>query len=92
MGGESFPRYATVVDVWRKVANLEVVKRTSALVSQTESTARDVCTATGSGKLMEPDAVGWALRPGHFGPRLPKCGKVFARHKARCVHGRVLVI
>ena len=44
----------------RKVTHIEVVKRASALVLQTGSTARDARMTMGGDGLVEPDAVGKA--------------------------------
>ena len=60
--GNPLPGSATEEKLRRKVTNLGVGKRASALVLQMESTARDACVAMGSDKLMEPDAVGRSLR------------------------------
>ena len=46
--GEPFAGYAMEVEVWRKVTNIDVGKRASALVLQTEPIATDVCMAMGS--------------------------------------------
>ena len=59
--GESFPGYAMDVELRCQVMNLEIGHRAFVSVSQMESAARDVCMATGSAKVMEPDAVGRAL-------------------------------
>ena len=46
------------VELWRKVTNLEVSKRASALVLQMESTSGDLCLALGNGKFLEPAGAG----------------------------------
>ena len=57
--GECFPGHAIEVELWCKVTNAEGCKRSSALVLQRESTARDVCMALSTGKLPGLDGGGY---------------------------------
>ena len=59
--GECFPGHAIEVELWCKVTNAEGCKRSSALVLQRESTARDVCMALSTGKLPGLDGGALAL-------------------------------
>ena len=58
--GGSFPGYNTGVALWRKVANLEVCKRTSAFFFLMELAARDARMAPGSTKPPDPDGANLA--------------------------------
>ena len=55
--GGPFSGHAMEVELRGNMAKLEVGRRASALVSQMERTARDVCMAMGSGQLTEADGA-----------------------------------
>ena len=85
---DSFPGFVMGADLRRRAAKLDVVQCAFALVLQTGSTARNVCLATGSYELVEPDASGRALEVSrdNFAPRsLDAAGQSvanFSRRKA----------
>ena len=64
--GESFPNFVLEARLWRREANLEVTKRASAFVLQTESTARDVCMALCGYRLMAPGVAGEVPQVLHY--------------------------
>ena len=58
-GGEtgSFANYAREAELRNRVANLEQIERTSGLVPRMDPVAREVCTASGNGRLVDTEGA-----------------------------------
>ena len=53
--GEAFPNEAKDVELWTRVASLELIKSASALIVNMAPVVREVCSAVGSDQLVPDD-------------------------------------